>query len=79
MTVSKKSFAHSAGVSNAIQHIRQLKPTPTMSALEVAYMQGKEARRRGRPDAENPHADKPTPNDGKLAAEWARGYGDTRK
>jgi hypothetical protein len=79
MPVGKKTFAHAVGVSNVIPHIRRFKPTPAMSALDVAYMQGKEARRRGRGDAENPHADKHTPNDGKLADEWARGYGDTRK
>lgn len=79
MPVTGKSFAHGAGVSNIIPHIRTFKPTPTMTALEIAYGQGREARRLGRPDSENPHTEKLPPNDGKLADEWARGYGDTRK
>lgn len=80
MAVTGKSFSHSAGVSNVIPHIRKFKQTrDSMTALEVAYAQGKEARRLGRPDADNPHGEKLLPNTGQLAAEWARGYGDTRK
>lgn len=75
----KRGFRHSVGISNVIPHMRQFKPTPTMTALEVAYMQGKEARRLGRSDSDNPHGEKLLPNTGQLADEWARGYGDTRK
>lgn len=65
--------AHAIGVQIAVPHTR-FTPTPNMSPLKIAFEKGAEAKRLGRPN-ENPHADKLTPNNGQLAAEWDRGYG----
>lgn len=75
MLVQRKSKPlHSVGVSVLVPHSR-FTPTPTMKPLEIAYFKGLEARRLGRPAADNPHTDALLPNDGALAAEWMRGYG----
>lgn len=65
--------AHGIGISVALPHMKDFVPTPNMTPLEIAHGRGKEARRKGRPEAENPY-DEET-----LSAEWARGYGDTSK
>jgi hypothetical protein len=58
--------------------MKHFKPNPTMTPLEIAYFKGREARRLGRPESENPH-EYSEPNSGQQAAEWMRGYMDTRK
>lgn len=50
-------------------------PTPSMSPLKIAFMQGRDMKRRGRPLTDNPYEGKLAPNDGQLAAEWLKGYG----
>lgn len=65
---------HTIGVNIAVPH----KPTnvpvgSTMTPLETAFQQGKEAKRRGLA-AEHPFNDLLTPNDGHLVSEWMRGY-----
>lgn len=74
--IDRKLLAeHGVGVSVALPHIKHFTPTPNMTPAEVAYGRGREARRKGRPDNENPY----TANEEQLSAQWAKGYGDTSK
>lgn len=50
-------------------------PTPSMSPLKIAFMQGRDVKRRGRSEADNPYGDKLAPNNGQLSAEWLKGFG----
>lgn len=70
----RMKHAHQVRVALLVPH-SSFTPTPAMSPLEVAYFKGKEARRRGQGEDENPHTDQLLPNNGALAAHWMKGYG----
>jgi hypothetical protein len=74
ITQRKMKHTHQVGVLLLVPH-SSFTPTPTMTPLEIAFHKGRDAKRRGRP-AENPHTDFLAPNNGALAAEWDRGYGE---
>lgn len=65
---------HQLRVAVLVPHARFV-PTPSMSPLKIAFMQGRDMKRRGRPESDNPYGDRLAPNDGQLHAEWLKGYG----
>lgn len=71
----RMKHSHQVRVALLVPH-SSFTPTPAMSPGEVAYFKGKEAKRLGRGTDENPHTEKLLPNNGVLAAQWMKGYGE---
>lgn len=76
MGVDRKLLAaHGVGISICLPHMKNFNPPTSMTPIEVARGRGKEARRKGHPESENPYQ----PEEAGLSAEWVKGYGDTSK
>lgn len=71
MKVRQPNFKHACGISIVIPHAHNFVPTPSMQPHQIAFSKGRDAKRRGRPAADNPYD---STRHQHLHEQWISGY-----